>query len=364
MKNKNMMYEVIRTLVAIGLSLLLAFIIIFSVSKEPMSAINAFLVGPLKTIRHFGNVIEMAIPLIFTGLAVSVMYQAKQFNLGAEGAFFIGGIAASYIAIKVAIPAGLHPIVAILIGGVTGAIAGAIPAILKAKYKATELVSSLMLNYIFLYLGMFIINNVLRDPDAGAMVSLKFHRTAELASGLIPKTRVHTGLIIVVAMIILTYFFIYRTKWGYEIRMTGENERFAHYSGINTFKVIILSQIIGGAIAGIGGATEVLGMYSRFQWQSLPGYGWDGIIVAILARNNPLLVPIGAIFLAYLRVGADLMSRMTDVQSEVISIIQGVMIMLIAAESFLSYWKQKRTFKDATSVANNTETTTGTKGEN
>ncbi|CAM2910239.1 ABC transporter permease [Hathewaya histolytica] len=364
MQNKNVKYEIVRTLVAIGLSLLLAFILIFAVSKQPVVAINKFLLGPLKSVRHFSNVLEMAIPLIFTGLAVSIMYQAKQFNLGAEGAFFIGGIGASIIAIQFKLPIVAHPIVAILFGAILGAVAGLIPAILKAKYKATELVSSLMLNYVLFYIGIYIINNVLRDPNAGSMASVKFNRTAQLTSNLIPKTRLHTGLFIVILMVIVCYFFIYRTKWGYEIRMTGENERFARYSGVNTFKVILLSQVIGGAIAGMGGATEVLGMYSRFQWQSLPGYGWDGVIVAILARNNPLLVPIGAVFLAYLRVGADLMNRMTDVQSEVIAIIQGIMIMLIAAERFLAYWKHKRIYKNAkSSVAGNTATTIKEKGE-
>lgn len=364
MRNKNMIYEVIRTLVAIGLSLILAFIIILAVSKQPGLAISKFLIGPLGSMRHLGNVLEMAIPLIFTGLAVSVMYQAKQFNLGAEGAFFIGGIGASIVAIKLNLPIFVHPIIAILFGAILGGIAGLIPAILKAKYKATELVSSLMLNYILFYFGIYIVNNILRDVDAGSMVSVRFNKTAELARNIIPKTRLHAGLIIVILMVILCYFFLYRTKWGYEIRMTGENQKFAHYSGINTFKVILLSQVIGGAIAGIGGATEVLGMYSRFQWQSQPGYGWDGIIVAILARNNPLLVPVGAIFLAYLRVGADLMARTTDVQSEVIAIIQGIMIMLIAAERFLAYWKHKRIYKDAKiSADKNTNTTIATKGE-
>ncbi|SHK27746.1 simple sugar transport system permease protein [Hathewaya proteolytica DSM 3090] len=346
MKNKHAKYEIVRTIVAIAAALLLALCIIFLVSQEPLNAVQILLIGPLDSIRHVGNVLEMAIPLIFTGLAVSVMYQAKQFNLGAEGAFYIGGIAAAYVAIKFSLPMGLHPTVAILLGAFMGAIAGLIPGYLKAKYKATELVSSLMLNYILLYLGTYILQTFLRDAKAGSLVSLKFQETAKLVTGIIPETRIHSGLFIVISMIIITYIYLYRTKWGYELRVTGENPDFARYSGINTFKVIIISQVIGCSIAGMGGATEVLGMYSRFQWSSLPGYGWDGVIVAILARNNPLFVPLAAIFLAYLRTGADLMSRMTDVQSEFIAIIQGIMILLIAAERFLSYWKKKSIYKE------------------
>lgn len=345
-KVREVLFEIVRTLIAIMVALALALLIIFCVSNEPGNAIKSFLLGPFTSMRRFGNVLEMAIPFTFTGLAVCVMFQAKQFNMIAEGGFFIGAVAAAYIAIKVTLPLGIHPIVAILFGGVIGGVFGFIPGYLKAKWKANELVSSLMLNYILLYLGLYIINYVLRDPKAGAMASHLFNESAVLPK-LIPSTRLTYGLIIAILMIIIVYYFLYRTRWGYSIRMTGLNENFTEYSGISVTKVIIYSQLIGGFIAGIGGATEMLGMYQRFQWQALPGYGFDGIIVGIISRYNPALVPIAAIFLAYLRVGADIMARTADVSSEVIAIIQGIMIMLIAAYSFLSTWRHKMIVKQS-----------------
>ncbi|RLW68957.1 MAG: ABC transporter permease, partial [spirochete symbiont of Stewartia floridana] len=164
---------------------------------------------------------------------------------------------------------------------------------------------------------------------------------------IIPKTRVHFGLIIAIAMFIACRYYMFRTRWGYRLRVTGANTSFARYAGINIMAVIMSSQVLGGMIAGMGGAIEILGMYRRFSWQALPGYGWDGIIVAILARNNPVLVPAGAFFLAYLRIGADLMARTSDVQNEVVTIIQGIMIVLIAAESFLSSMHQRMVYKTA-----------------
>lgn len=345
-KNKTW-FEVIRTIVAIAVSLLLALIIILAISNEPGNALKSFLLGPLTSVRHFGNVIEMAIPLTFAGLAVSVMFQAKQFNMGAEGSFLIGATAAAIVAIKAPLPPVILPIAAILVGAIIGGAANFIPAILKSKWNASELVSSLMLNYILLYLSLYLINYYFRDPNAGAMVSTPFRNGATLPN-IIPGTRIHLGLLIAIAMIFITYYFLYRTKWGYEIRTTGLNQRFAEYSGINVAKVILYSQIIGGVIAGIGGATEMLGMYTKFQWQATPGYGWDGIIVAILARNNPALVPLGAFFLSFLRIGADIMARYSDVPAEVVSIIQGIMIMLIAAESFLATWRHRMIVKGAT----------------
>ncbi|SHF23747.1 ABC transporter permease [Caloramator proteoclasticus] len=344
--NKDNIFEIFRTLMAIVISLILAFIIIFFISKQPYVALSKFLLGPLSKTRYFSNVLEMAIPLTFTGLAICIMFKANQFNLGAEGAFFMGAVTATIIGIKFSLPGLIHPILAIVCGGIIGGIFLFIPAFLKVKWNANELVSSLMLNYVMFYLGIYIVNYYLRDSNAGAMVSYKLKTTA-LLPNLIPKTRLHYGILIAILMIIITYFFLFRTKWGYAIRMVGFNSKFAIYSGINNKSVILYSQIIGGIIAGIGGATELLGMYSRFQWQNLPGYGWDGVIVAILSRNNPVLVPIAAFFLSYLRIGADLMARITDVPSEVVSVIQALVIMLVAAESFLAKWKHRVIAKKA-----------------
>ena len=122
-------------------------------------------------------------------------------------------------------------------------------------------------------------------------------------------------------------------------------DRFARYAGLNTTAIIAYSQLIGGFIAGVGGSVEILGMYDRFQWQSLPGYGFDGIVVAILAKNKPHYIPIAAFFLAYLKIGADKMATSTDVTAEMVSIIQGVIIMLAAAQAFLSKWRQKALIK-------------------
>ncbi|MEF9934394.1 MAG: ABC transporter permease [Clostridium sp.] len=346
-KNKGLLFEAVRTLIAIGIALVLAIVLIALVSDDPAEALNKFLLGPLASFKRFANVIEMAIPFIFTGLAVCIMFQAKQFNMIAEGGFFIGGVAAAFIGIKIGAPMGIHPVIAILAGGFIGGLAGLIPGFLKAKYKADEFVSSLMLNYVLLYIGLFILNYVLRDESAGSVASHILADTSRLPV-VIPGTRLHFGLILAIVAIILTYVYLYRTKWGYSIRMTGLNSNFAEYSGINTAKVIIYSQIIGGALAGIGGSIEILGMHDRFQWQALPGIGFDGILVAILARNNPLFVPIGAIFLAYLRVGADIMSRSSDVPSEVIIVIQAIMIMLIAAQRFLEKYRHKMIVKDST----------------
>jgi general nucleoside transport system permease protein len=339
-------FELIRTCIVVLIALVLAFLIIALVSNQPLSTIWIFLIQPISSISNIGNVIEMSIPLMFTGLSVLLLFRTSMFNLGAEGLFYFSGLLAAVIAIHFTMNAFFHPILAIVVAGVAGAILSAIPGILKAKWNADVLVTSLMFNSILFGVGLYFLNYQLRDVKAFANVSIKFEPTALLAD-IIPGTRIHTGLIIVLLLIIATHYFMFHTKWGYELRMTGANREFAEYSGIKTAKVIIYVHILAGFIAGMGGAVEVLGMYTRFEWTRLPGYGLDGALVALLAKNNPISVIGAALFLAYIRIGADQMSIVSDVPAEIISIIQAVLILLISAEQFLKKWKNKLLLKEA-----------------
>lgn len=344
--SSEMKFEVLRTLLAVFISLMIAVVIIFMVSKEPLLAIQKLFLGPLESTRRFANVIELAIPLTFTGLAVTIMFKANQFNMSSEGVFYVGGVIASIVAIRMPLPSFIHPSVAILVSGLIGGLIAMIPSLLYLKWKASELVSSLMMNFILFNLGLFVINNFYRDINAGAMASIPFLPTA-IVKNLIPGTRIHWGVVIVIIATVLVHLFLNKTKWGYDLKLTGENIEFAKYSGIKTSFVILYSQFIGGFLAAMGGSIEALGMYDRFKWQDLTNYGFDGIIVSILAKEKPALVPFAAFFLAYLRIGADRMGSATDVTYEIISIVQGIIIMFVAAKSFMSRYRQRMIVKEA-----------------
>ena len=287
--NSAKRFDIIRTIVSVLIALAISFVIIFMVSDQPLEAIKYLLIGPLTNKRSMGNVVESMIPLIFTGTGVCIMFSANQINLAGEGAFHIGGLIASCIAIKVT--AGfVSPFAALVCAGLAGALFTVIPAIMKITTTASEMVSSLMINYIALYFGNYMLNNVIGDPKASA-ASYKLSEASELPV-LIQGTRVHLGFIIAIAVAVLGYLFLYRTKMGYELRLAGENEEFARYSGVSIVKVIVLSQILGGFVAGLGGGVEMLSpIYSRFTWTSLLGYGWDAIIICTLAKKNPLYTP-------------------------------------------------------------------------
>ena len=341
MKKFERQFKLLRLSIAILSALILALIIIVLVSDNPINALSSFLLGPLTSVRRMGNVIELMIPLLFTGVGVSIMYSAGQINMSSEGAFFLGAVAASYVAVTFVLPSGLHPLVAILAGGLIGAIVSGIPAVLYLKFKALPIVSSLMINYISLFLGLYVINYIILDPQAGYMASLPFPNTALLPK-LFSTTRIHFGLILGILITIFGYFFLMKSKWGYSIRMIGKNENFAKYSGIKVGAYILGCQLLGGAIAGVGGAVEQLGIYRRFQFSGLTGHGFNGILVAILAGYNPKLLPLAAFFLAYIKTGADVMSRTTDIPIELVNIIQAVIIVFVASERFLEGWKHRK----------------------
>jgi simple sugar transport system permease protein len=340
----NVWFEVLRFVLAIIIAFSISFIIMSFSTDAPFAAIGNLFVGPLTSIRRFSTVLETMIPLTFAGLAVSVMFKANQFNLAAEGALFMGALTAAILAIYMPGPPIVVIIASMLAAGIVGSLVCAIPGVLKIKWNCSEMVVSLMLNYVMLYFGTYIFNQVARDPDSAYNASYKFREGVKL-SNIPSKTRLHTGLIIMVAFVILTYVFIFKTKWGYKLRMTGSNLHFAKCAGISVAGVIMSSQLIGGFIAGVGGSTEMLGMYSRFQWSALPGYGFDGVILNILAKENPAYIPVAAFFVAYLRIGADYMYKQSGVAAEIVAIIEGLVIVLVAATAFLSKFRHRMTTK-------------------
>jgi simple sugar transport system permease protein len=339
-------FTLIRVIIAIGIGIVISVFLIYLTSQEPGFSLRSFLLGPFLTRSRLAHLFETASPIIFCGLAIAVAFQAKQFNIGAEGSLYLGAAVGTAFAVSTNMPAFIHIPLVLLIAGLTGALWSFIPGILKAKWKASELVSSLMLNYVAYFLGLYLINYHFRDKEAGFLVSFKLPETAWLAR-FIPDTRIHYGIILALVFAVLVYYFLYHTTAGYEIRSTGFNERFARFGGISVFKVIILCQVILGFLAAFGGMTEVMGIHRRFLWQSSPGYGWDGIIVAIIGRSHPLLIVPASFFLAYMRVGGRVLNLMSDVPAEMVMVIQSIIILLITAEAFLSQWKYRITVRQA-----------------
>lgn len=352
MGNKRMMrFEILRGCAAIFIAIAVAFIFILICADDPMNALYCLLVRPVfnngaVNISSIYMILARMTPIIFTGLAVCVMFSANQFNLAGEGTVMAGGFVAGLVGIYVPMAAGLHPWVCILVGAVVGGVLMLIPAWAKVKLNASEMVCSLMLNYVILYVVMHFLSNVFADRSQGSVQTYPYLETARVGK-LIAGTELTWGFLVAIAATVLVAFFMFRTRWGYAIRMIGINESFSKYSGMKVGAIIVVSQVIGGVLSGMGGAIEVLGRYNAFLWKDLPGYGWTGITVAILAKNNPIAIPFAALFISYLNRGCELMSIYAGVPAEMIDIIQAVIFLFFAAEQFMAKTRQKMVVKEA-----------------
>lgn len=353
---KLLVFTLLRGLAAILLALAVAAIFIFISSDEPLTALKYLLLGPVVSFRATGNVFNTTsfltilaamIPTIFSGLAVCVMFSANQFNLGGEGAIMLGGFVGALLGIYLDLNTGLHQVVCVLAGAVAGGLIMLIPAILKVKLGASEMVTSLMMNYVVMFVILHFLNFVFADRSKGATQTFPFQETAKIPEIIANGTKLTWGFVVALIFVVIIALLMYRTKWGYAIRMIGINQSFAQYSGMQVGTVIILSQVIGGMLSGMGGSIEVLGRFSTFLWRELPGYGWLGITIAILAKNNPIFVPFAAFFIAYLNKGCNLMATYSDVPSEMIDIIQAAIFLFFAAEQFLAKYRQRIVVRNA-----------------
>lgn len=345
-EGKKALFEILRTIIAIAIALIVAVIIIAIASKNPLESIGVFLTSPFASSYTFSKMFTEAVPLIFTGVSVCIMVRCGQFNMIGEGSFFAGGLIGAVVAANFNLPPIILPIVALAISAVVTGAVGYIPAKLKAGLKVNELVTSLMLNFIIFWICMYFFTYHFADPDYSSIATPIIPDKGKLPF-LSEDNELSSSLIIALVTALAAYIFLAKTRFGYAIRMCGDNPRFTSYSGIKTSNAIVYSQVIGSGVAGLGGAAFIMGNFYRFSWTALPNYGFDGFIVAIMARNKPLVVPVIALLFGYMRTGAMEMARLTDVPNEIIFIVQAVMIILIGGQAFYEFMRKKSAKKAA-----------------
>lgn len=351
--------EIVRTVAGLLIAYGIALIILFAISDDPVFIIQKFILGPFDTPRRIGSVINLAIPFTICGLSMCFMYAVNRFNLVPEGIFMLAACIVTLISIQIgdALPAVVMIPLLMLIAFAVGVIVAFVPAIMERKFNANVVVVSLMLNSILSWLAVWLLQYKMRDPSISYIGSKEIPESARLPrlfagakEGLgqsLGKFRIQSGLIIAILCLIVVALLFYKTSYGWKMRLVGENPQFATAVGLSAVSISFSAQLIGGGVAGIAGATEMMGNYTRFQWTATTQHGFDGLLVAVLAKKNPVLVPIGALFLAYIRIGADVVNSSGDIPKEFITVIQGIVILLIAAESFMSGIKNKMIYKAA-----------------
>jgi len=325
--------------VSLVLALVLGGILLALAGANPFVTYKAMLLGAFGTRYAISETLVKAIPLMLTGLGVSIAFRMLFWNIGAEGQLAMGGFAAAGFALFVApsLPPWLGLPGVILAGFVAGAFWGLIPAALKAYVGVNEIITTLMMNYIAILWVEYLFYGPWKDPKG-----FGFPGTAEFPDFTwLPRffgTRVHLGLVIAVIAAIVLWIILSRTKWGYEIRVIGENPNAARYAGINRARNILLVMMLSAGLAGLAGMGEVAGISHRLQKGLTVGYGYTAIIVAWLGKLNPWAVLLVAVLLAGLLVGGDQIQISMGLPAAVALVLQGIILFLVlGGEIFTQY---------------------------
>jgi simple sugar transport system permease protein len=346
--------EFLRIVLALVIGLTLGFIITLFVSEDPINAYKSLLLGPLTRLNRIGDWLEESLTLILLGLTICIVFNASQWYIGVEGQMILGALASGCVALYVPLPPFPRILLAFLAAMIVGALWGLIPALLKAYYNANELVTSLMLNTVALKLFEYVLKNFIMHEKSRSVSSDYIGKEFRLGTFIpdwpflhnirelwMKQTNVTVMVYVVIAAVIVVYYLLYKTPFGYELRTVGLNAKFARYGGINVNKTIILSIMVSGIFAGLAGVHITLAIHNRLISNMTSGLGFEGINIAILAGNNPLGVPIAGLLYGYLRAGADVMERSSDVSRELVYVIQAMVLLLVTAERLLPVVKTR-----------------------
>jgi ABC-type uncharacterized transport system permease subunit len=333
----------VTTIGAVVVALLISAVLIWLIGGDPVNAYAHIVRSSLGSTGVLSDTLVKATPLIFTGLACSVAFRMRLWNIGAEGQLMMGAWGASAVVLVGWLPEGTPSIIYLPLmmaaGIAAGAAWGGIAGWLKARLNVNEIITTLMMVYIsFEWVKFWVFGPW---SDGGFQMSPRFPREAWLPrladhSGTVPDLAgltVHLGFILALVAAGLVWFLINRTRKGYEIRLIGDNPRAARYAGINIGRTIIVVMLISGALAGMAGASEISGVVHRLQDSFSPGYGFTGIIVAFLARFNPIGVVVAAIAF-----GALILAGREIQPAGIPAMIQGIILFcVIASDAFLRY---------------------------
>lgn len=338
--------EIVRIIAGMGIAYLVALVILMAISDDPLFIVKQFILGPFSSARRIGSIINLAVPFTICGLSMCFMYAVNKFNLIGESIFMFAGCIVTFVGIKLgnSLPMIVMVPLLLVVGAIVGAVLAFIPAIMDRSLKANVVVVSLMLNSVVAQLAVWVLRYFMRDNTISYLGSKPTPESMQLPL-LFGKMRIGAGFIIAIIAVIIVSIVFFKTSFGWKMRLVGSNPNFSRAVGFSTLGISFAAQLLGGALAGVAGATEIMNSYKRFLWETTTGHAFDGLLVSVLARRNPALIPVGALFLAYLRIGADVVNSSGDIPNEFVTVIQGIIILLVAAESFLSGTRKKLIYK-------------------
>ena len=345
-----------QPLVAVGISFLLGAIVILICGESVFKAYGAMLRGAFGNAFYINDTLKRATPIIMGGLAVCVAWRSGYEAMGGEGQMIFGAFCAAVVGYYLPAPGIVRILVAMLVAIFVGGVYSAFTGWLYEKFDVTFIISTLMLNYIANYIASYLTNYVVKDPtarDINAVQTGKIATEARLPA--IFSGSVHWGFIFALLCVILVYIIFTKTTFGYKSRMNGLNPNFALYGGINARKMLYIVLIFSGALAGLGGALQLMGMGSRISvFSSQEGFGFAGIVVALMGCSNAFGVFIAGLFYGALTYGGSKLN-LEGVPTQLISVIVGTVVFFIAISVIFERLKFAKNRSEAVKAAKNVE---------
>ena len=334
---RNALYN---TLFTIAVSLIFGAVVIALMGENPVEAYRELIKGAFWGKFNFGGTLERFVPLLLTALAFAVSSKVAVFNVGVEGELYLGAIAAAWAGVAfTGLPALLHIPLCILIAMAAGGAWAAIPGALKAYYRVNEVCTTILFNYVAIYITSYLVGYPLSAKN-GVPQTAPVADTAHLARILMPS-RANTGLYIALVALVVVYWLVHHSTLGYRMRCVGENPGYAEHVGIKARQTMVWGMVLSGSLGGLAGAIEVMGIYGSFLDNFSVGIAFDGMLAALIARNDIRLVPVLAFFLAVLKAGSLGMERFTGIPKSLVDAIIAMFILLAAMEGLFMIRRRK-----------------------
>ncbi|MDR2053178.1 MAG: ABC transporter permease [Treponema sp.] len=324
-------------LLILALSLLAAVLLVFLLSEDPAKTLSLFFLGPLRNAYYFGNMLNGAVPLILGGLGVSIAMRSGNLNLGGEGQIYSGALAAAVTALALEGAGYAGALIALIAGAFFAGLAAAFSGLCKVRWNTNELITTFLVSNTLILITNYCVTGPFLDPATSLQATRKIPEQFHLPLILSPSN-LSAAVFFALLAVVLVWVFLYRTRPGYEIRMSGLNLMFARYGGINTDFSIVVSMFLSGALHGAAGGLAVYGTYFSVVKEFSQGLGWNSLAVALIARSKPAPVVPAALFFAWIGSGARLAMQFSDVTMEIASVVQSVVFFLVSCAALKNFF--------------------------
>ncbi len=327
---------VVMPLLAVAFGLIVGAILIVVSGDNPLVAYGGMVEGALGGSDAIGRTLEKATPLVLGGLAVAFAFKAGLFNIGGQGQLLLGAAFSAWVGFNFDLPAVIHIPAALIVGGLAAAVLGGLAGLLKATRGVHEVISTIMLNFVAANFTEWLVSRdgPWKDPEGGAIARTPLVQD----SADLPRIAgLPTGFLVAVLAAVGIWWLVNRSTLGFEVKTVGSNPKAAAYAGISVTRIIVITMGISAFLAGLGGAIQTLGVNGRFEPGFQTGLGFDGITIALLARTNALAVIPAALLIGAMDAGSTLMQARTDVEPEVINVIQAMILFFVAAPSVVRW---------------------------